>query len=114
MSVRQIGIFGSFMTRDVILYLEDIVESIGAIREYTAGMTKPLKGVLDMTKVEELEMEVDSLSQEEYSRFRRWFLNRDWEKWDQEIEEDSNAGRLDFLVREAAQAKDKNNLRRCR
>ncbi len=54
-----------------------------------------------MRTVEELEIAVDSLSQEEYSRFRRWFFDKDWEKWDQEIEEDVKAGRLDYLVQEA-------------
>jgi len=64
-----------------------------------------------MRTVEELETAVDSLSQEEYSRFRRWFLDRDWEKWDQEIEEDTKAGRLDFLVQEAVEEKQRNKLR---
>lgn len=64
-----------------------------------------------MTTIEELEMAVDALTQEEYSRFRRWFLDRDWEKWDQEIEEDAKAGRLDFLIREAREAKNRNKLR---
>jgi len=64
-----------------------------------------------MRRVEDLETAVDSLSQEEYSRFRRWFLDRDWEKWDQEIEEDANAGRLDFLAQEAVEEKKRNKLR---
>lgn len=64
-----------------------------------------------MRTVEELETAVDSLSQEEYSRFRRWFLDRDWEKWDQAIEEDAKAGRLDFLVQEAVEEKKRNKLR---
>jgi hypothetical protein len=64
-----------------------------------------------MTTVEELETAVDSLTQEDYIRFRRWFLDRDWEKWDREIEGDSEAGRLDFLVREAAEARDREKLR---
>ena len=64
-----------------------------------------------MITVEQLEMAVDSLTKEEYSEFRRWFLDRDWEKWDQEIEEDVKAGRLDFLVREAAEAKNQKKLR---
>lgn len=64
-----------------------------------------------MTRVEELEMAIDSLSPEEYNQLRRWFLDRDWEKWDQEIEEDSGAGRLDFLVREAAESKHSRKLR---
>jgi hypothetical protein len=58
-----------------------------------------------MTRVEELESVVSSLPEDEYRRFRRWFLERDWEKWDREIEADSEAGRLDFLVQEAAEAK---------
>jgi len=64
-----------------------------------------------MTRVEELETAVDSLTPEEYTRFRRWFLDRDWEKWDQEIAEDAEVGRLDFLVREAIEAKNREKLR---
>jgi hypothetical protein len=36
---------------------------------------------------------------------------KDWEKWDKEIEADSKAGRLDFLVREARKEKAKGNLK---
>jgi hypothetical protein len=61
--------------------------------------------VLRMTKVEELERAVASLTAEEYGEFRRWFLESDWAKWDQQIEEDSKAGKLDFLVRKALEAK---------
>jgi len=35
---------------------------------------------------------------------------QDWERWDREIEEDSRAGRLDFLVEEALDAKQKGTL----
>lgn len=69
------------------------------------------KGMQHMTRVEELEMAVDSLTPAEYSRFRSWFLERDWKKWDQEIEEDAAAGRLDFLVREASEARNSGKLR---
>lgn len=64
-----------------------------------------------MTRVEQLETAVEALTQEEYSRFRSWFLDRDWQKWDREIEEDADAGRLEFLVREASEAKNQNKLR---
>jgi hypothetical protein len=64
-----------------------------------------------MTKIEELEMAVSSLPEEDYSRFRLWFLERDWEKWDREIEADAASGKLDFLLREAAEAKKDNQLR---
>lgn len=54
-----------------------------------------------MTKLEELERAITSLSDEEYREFRRWFLERDWEQWDRQIVEDSAAGKLDFLIKEA-------------
>ena len=66
--------------------------------------------VLSMTKLEELERAVASLTAEEYREFRQWFLERDWEQWDQQIEEDSRAGKLDFLIREALEAKQQRKL----
>jgi hypothetical protein len=70
----------------------------------------PSRGMNNMMTVEELELAVNSLTPEEYGRFRRWFLDRDWDEWDREIEEDVDAGRLDFLVREAIEAKNKKRL----
>lgn len=64
-----------------------------------------------MTKVEELARAVASLTAEEYREFRRWFLERDWEQWDHEIEEDLQAGKLDFLLKEASEAKEQGKLR---
>ena len=68
-------------------------------------------GMAKMTKIEELETAVTALPEEDYAQFRRWFLNRDWQKWDQEIEADSESGKLDFLLREAADAKKDNRLK---
>jgi hypothetical protein len=53
---------------------------------------------------------VASLTADEYREFRRWFLERDWEQGDRQIEEDSRAGKLDFLVREALEAKERGTL----
>lgn len=50
--------------------------------------------------LEEIKEAVDHLSKEERSRFRQWFLERDAEAWDQEIEADAQAGKLDFLAEE--------------
>jgi len=36
---------------------------------------------------------------------------KEWESWDKEIEVDSQAGRLDFLVREAHEEKAKGTLK---
>ena len=56
-------------------------------------------------------MAIESLPEKEYSEFRRWFLERDWAKWDRQIEADSASGRLDFLVREAQRGKAKGSLK---
>lgn len=64
-----------------------------------------------MTSIQELEKAVFSLPENEYNQFRQWFLDQDWKKWDHQIEEDSSDGRLNFLLEEASEAKQKNILR---
>ena len=64
-----------------------------------------------MSKVEELEKAIDALPEEEYVQLRQWFSEKDWHKWDQQIEADSKSGRLNFLLQEALEAKSKNKLR---
>lgn len=50
------------------------------------------------------------LSNEYYVRLRAWFSERAWEKWDEEIERDGVAGKLDFLVEEAVAEKSQGHL----
>ncbi len=64
-----------------------------------------------MTSVQELENTVASLPKEEYNQFRHWFLDRDWDEWDRQIEEDAEAGKLDFLVKEALEARKSHKLK---
>lgn len=64
-----------------------------------------------MSKVEELEKAIDALPEEEYVQLRQWFSEKDWLKWDQQIEADSKSGKLNFLLQEALEAKSKNKLR---
>ena len=64
-----------------------------------------------MADVQELEKAVASLPEQEYVEFRRWFLDNDWQLWDNQIEEDSKAGRLNFLINEAAEATSSGKLR---
>lgn len=40
-----------------------------------------------------------------------WFSQRDWELWDKKIEDYSKQGKLDFLVEEALQEKEKGQLK---
>jgi hypothetical protein len=63
-----------------------------------------------MANLEELQKAITSLPEEDYRQFRRWFLERDWERWDRQITEDSITGKLDFLVKEALDAKKENKL----
>ena len=54
-----------------------------------------------MPKVEEILSSIESLPKEEFGRLRDWFYERDWERWDRQIENDSESGKLDFLVKGA-------------
>jgi len=64
-----------------------------------------------MSKTEQIESEIESLSEEEYIRIRKWFSEKDYEKWDRQIEADSESGKLDFLVSEAMNEKAKGTLK---
>jgi len=63
-----------------------------------------------MTQVEQLQKEIDRLSDEEFMQLRRWFAEKDWERWDRQIEADAESGKLAFLLKEGATAKEKNTL----
>ena len=54
-----------------------------------------------MLLLKKLEKEVMALPKSEYSSFRRWFLDHDFAIWDNKIAQDSESGKLDFLVQEA-------------
>ncbi len=57
-----------------------------------------------MTRVEAIEEEVEKLSQAEFSELRDWILERDWERWDRQIERDAAEGTLESLFDRALQA----------
>lgn len=64
-----------------------------------------------MTKLKQLELAIDALPKGEYDQFRRWFLERDWARWDRQIEADAASGKLDFLFKEAQEAKARGTLK---
>ena len=77
----------------------------GATDTLFASLTAPGAGRLrDMTKVQAIEKEVESLSSKELVAFRRWFEELDAESWDRQLEDDVHAGRLDALAEEALEA----------
>ena len=57
-----------------------------------------------MSKIDNIEREIQKLSPPDLARFRKWFVKYDAEAWDREIEEDAMAGKLDALADVALKA----------
>src|SRR5713101_7720720 len=55
------------------------------------------ESVTPMTKLQAIEEEIKKLSPEELAELREWFLERDAEEWDREIDSDAASGKLDRL-----------------
>jgi hypothetical protein len=55
----------------------------------------------EMTVLERIEAQVQTLSAKELHEFRRWFQEWDADAWDRQIEADAQAGKLDALAAEA-------------
>jgi len=60
-----------------------------------------------ISKIDSLKAQIESLPSEEFAEIFRWLSEKDWEKWDKEIGADSDAGKLNFLAREARDEKAK-------
>ncbi len=54
-----------------------------------------------MTTVQEIEQAIEQLPGDQFSELHDWIVEKDWEKWDKQIDRDSAAGKCDFLVDEA-------------
>lgn len=54
-----------------------------------------------MSELEQLEQRILQLSHEDLTKFRAWFIELDHHLWDQQIEADVAAGKLDRLIAEA-------------
>jgi len=64
-----------------------------------------------MSIVEEIKSAISGLPSFQFSELRTWLSETDWESWDSEIETDSDAGKLDFLLDEARTEKSSGHLR---
>ena len=49
----------------------------------------------------EIQEAVEHLPDEEFAKLRDWLAERDWERWDRQIEEDSKAGKFNDLIAKA-------------
>ena len=54
-----------------------------------------------MDRVEEIEIAITGLPPEDYRRFVDWFRTREQTRWDEQMNQESVAGELDSLFREA-------------
>lgn len=64
-----------------------------------------------MSRIDDLKAEIERLPSEEFAELFHWLSEREWERWDRQIEMDSQAGKLDFLIHEARQEKSKGDLK---
>lgn len=54
-----------------------------------------------MTKLEEIEKAVETLTPADLARFRAWFAEFEAARFDEKIEQDAQSGRLDKLAEQA-------------
>ncbi|NPV29516.1 hypothetical protein [Thermodesulfitimonas autotrophica] len=64
-----------------------------------------------MFNVAEIKAAIEKLPESDFVQLRKWFWEKDWQKWDRQIEVDSDAGKLDFLIEEAFDEKSKGQLK---
>lgn len=64
-----------------------------------------------MASIVKIQEEILALSETDYRQLKQWLNELEWNEWDRQIEEDSNAGKLDFLIEEAIEAKEKGTLK---
>jgi hypothetical protein len=64
-----------------------------------------------MSTVERIEAEILKLSPKELTRLTDWVLALDEQAWDEQIEQDIAAGKLDFLAQEALAEREAGNCR---
>ena len=63
-----------------------------------------------MSTIAEIQQAILALPENDYVQLRRWFGELEWKKWDEQIEADSQDGKLDFLVAQALEAKSEGTL----
>jgi hypothetical protein len=54
-----------------------------------------------MDRVEQIEATIQGLPPEKYQRLVQWFRDREQARWNEQMDRDSSAGKLDFLFDEA-------------
>lgn len=63
-----------------------------------------------MSKVDDLKSQIEGLADDDFAELVKWLGEKDWQRWDRQIEDDSRSGRLDFLIGEALDEKTQGTL----
>ena len=63
-----------------------------------------------MSNIETIKSAIEALPESDYIELRQWLNEKDWDKWDKQIEADSKSGKLDFLIADAMKEKEKGAL----
>lgn len=58
-----------------------------------------------MRSASEIQIDIQTLPQQEYIKLVKWFSDHDWKTWDEELIKNSHSGQLDFLIDEAHNGK---------
>jgi hypothetical protein len=64
-----------------------------------------------MTKLQLIQTEIETLTDDEFTYLKNWINEFDAQQWENQIEEDSNSGRLNFLIEESLLEKSKGQLK---
>ena len=64
-----------------------------------------------MTKLQLIQTKIETLTNDEFTYLKNWINELDAQQWENQIEEDSNSGKLDFLIEESLLEKSKDQLR---
>ncbi len=54
-----------------------------------------------MSTLEQIEAAILTLPSDEFQYLRQWFLDIDYQRWDEQIQQDIADGKLDLLAEEA-------------
>jgi len=76
---------------------------LGRLAGSPLAVTAPPAVLLNsvMDRIEEIETAITSLPPDDYRRLVDWFRAREQTRWDEQMDQDCIAGKLDFLFDEA-------------
>ena len=63
-----------------------------------------------MVSITDIQDAILDLPETEFTELRKWLSNLDWERWDNQIEADSESGKLDRLIYDAREATERDAL----